>query len=49
MASDPSETDDLLRRASEGDEAALAELFSRYRKRKPGCLKASESPRNVGV
>jgi RNA polymerase sigma-70 factor, ECF subfamily len=33
MASDPSETDDLLRRASEGDEAALAELFRRYRKR----------------
>ena len=33
MASDPSETDDLLRRASEGDEAALAEVFSRYRKR----------------
>jgi RNA polymerase sigma-70 factor, ECF subfamily len=33
MTSDPSETDDLLRRASEGDEAALAEVFSRYRKR----------------
>jgi RNA polymerase sigma-70 factor, ECF subfamily len=33
MATDPSETDGLLRRASEGDEAALAELFGRYRKR----------------
>jgi RNA polymerase sigma-70 factor (ECF subfamily) len=32
MASDPSETD-LLRRASEGEEMALAELFGRYRKR----------------
>ena len=33
MTSDPSETDDLLRRASEGDEAALAAVFSRYRQR----------------
>jgi RNA polymerase sigma-70 factor, ECF subfamily len=33
MANDPNLTDDLLRRASEGDEAALAELFRRYRKR----------------
>jgi len=33
MASDPRETDDLLSRASEGDETALAELFGRYRKR----------------
>jgi RNA polymerase sigma-70 factor, ECF subfamily len=33
MASDPSETDELLRRAAEGDEAALAELFRSYRKR----------------
>jgi RNA polymerase sigma-70 factor (ECF subfamily) len=33
MASDPSETDEVLRRASLGDEAALAELFGRYRKR----------------
>jgi RNA polymerase sigma-70 factor, ECF subfamily len=32
MTTDPSE-DDLLRRASEGDEAALADLFLRYRKR----------------
>jgi RNA polymerase sigma-70 factor (ECF subfamily) len=33
MATDPSETEGLLRRASEGDETALAELFGRYRKR----------------
>ena len=33
MATDPSETEDLLRRAAGGDEAALAELFGRYRKR----------------
>ena len=33
MASDPSETDDLLHRAAEGNEKALAELFGRYRKR----------------
>lgn len=33
MATDPSETDDLVVRASAGDEAALAELFGRYRKR----------------
>ena len=33
MATDPSETDGLLSRASDGDETALAELFGRYRKR----------------
>src|SRR5262249_35820464 len=33
LANDPSETDGLLRRAAEGDETALAELFGRYRKR----------------
>jgi RNA polymerase sigma-70 factor (ECF subfamily) len=33
MRNDPSETDDLLRRAAGGDSTALAELFSRYRKR----------------
>jgi hypothetical protein len=29
MANDPSEADGLLRRAAEGDETALAELFGR--------------------
>jgi len=33
MADNPSETDDLLRRAAAGDEDALAELFGRYRTR----------------
>jgi RNA polymerase sigma-70 factor (ECF subfamily) len=33
MSDEPSETEDLLRRAAGGDGQALAELFSRYRKR----------------
>jgi RNA polymerase sigma-70 factor (ECF subfamily) len=33
MSSEPSDTDDLLRRAADGEGAALAELFSRYRRR----------------
>jgi RNA polymerase sigma-70 factor (ECF subfamily) len=33
MASDSSETDDLLQRAKAGDEPALGELFTRYRER----------------
>jgi RNA polymerase sigma-70 factor (ECF subfamily) len=33
MTNEPSETDDLLRRAAAGDGAALADLFARYRKR----------------
>jgi RNA polymerase sigma-70 factor (ECF subfamily) len=33
MATDPSDADDLLRRAGAGDSHALAELFNRYRDR----------------
>jgi RNA polymerase sigma-70 factor (ECF subfamily) len=33
VSSDANDTDDLLRRAAAGDGAALAELFSRYRRR----------------
>jgi RNA polymerase sigma-70 factor (ECF subfamily) len=33
MADEPEDTQDRLRRAADGDEAALAELFSRHRKR----------------
>jgi RNA polymerase sigma-70 factor, ECF subfamily len=33
MTSNPSELDDLLRRASAGDEQAMATLFDRYRRR----------------
>lgn len=33
MTSDPNAADDLLRRATEGDEASLAELFRHYRKK----------------
>jgi RNA polymerase sigma-70 factor (ECF subfamily) len=33
MSSEPTDTDDLLRRAADGEGAALAELFSRYRRR----------------
>src|SRR5712692_10436022 len=33
MTTDPSDIDDLLRRAQAGDRPALAELFTRYRER----------------
>jgi RNA polymerase sigma-70 factor (ECF subfamily) len=33
MTSEPSETEDLVRRAAEGDAASLADLFTRYRNR----------------
>jgi RNA polymerase sigma-70 factor (ECF subfamily) len=33
MASDPSESSELLRRAGAGDQEAVTELFSRYRDR----------------
>jgi RNA polymerase sigma-70 factor (ECF subfamily) len=33
VSTDPSEIDDLLRRARTGEEAALGELFVRYRER----------------
>jgi RNA polymerase sigma-70 factor (ECF subfamily) len=33
MTTDPSDLDDLLRRARSGDQPALAELFTRYRDR----------------
>jgi RNA polymerase sigma-70 factor (ECF subfamily) len=39
MASDPSNTDDLLSRARDGDAAALADLFAHYRDRLRGMVR----------
>jgi DNA-directed RNA polymerase specialized sigma24 family protein len=39
MATDPSESSELLRRAAAGDREAVNELFSRYRGRLPAMVR----------